>query len=62
MFPTLLCIWRSRWVLAASALLVVAAILAVTAAGLPGHPAVTMSAHLDLWAALSKLIALRPHW
>jgi len=64
MFATvaLLCVQRRRWVLAACALLVVAGILAVSVAGSLGHPAATLPAHLDLWAAVRKLAAFRPHW
>jgi hypothetical protein len=58
----LFCIRRRRWVLVACTLLVVAGIVAVNAAGSLGHPAATLSAHLDPWVALRRLLAFRPHW
>ena len=56
------CIRRRRWMLAACAMLVAAGILAASGGGLLGHPAAALSAHLDLWAASRKLLALGPHW
>jgi hypothetical protein len=55
------CIQRRRWMVAACAMLV-AGILAASTGDPLGHPAATLSAHLDLWAALRKLLALGPHW
>ena len=55
------CIQRRGWMLAACVLLVVAGILTASAGAL-GHPMAVLPAHLDLWAALRKLLARGPHW
>ena len=64
MFATVALLWirRRPCMLAACTLLVVAGIRAITAAGSLGHPAATLSAHLELWTALRRLLAFRPHW
>ena len=56
------CLQRRRWMLAACVLLVVAGILTASAGGPLGHPVAVLPAHLDLWAALRKLLARGPHW
>ena len=56
------CIRRRGWMLAACVLLAVAGILTVGAEGSLSHPAAMLPAHVDLWAALRKLLAVGPHW
>lgn len=56
------CIRRRGWILVTCTLLVVAGILTASTGGSLGHPAVMLPAHVDLWAALRKLLAVGPHW